>query len=108
MSINPTWFYRFSWLDKNKKATINPTNTKDNKCFQYAVTVELNHEEIKNDLQRIKKIKSFINNYNWEETDFQSEKHDWKKFAENNVTITVNVLHTKKKKYIMLMFQKII
>ena len=24
---------------KNKKATINPINKKDNKCFQYAVTV---------------------------------------------------------------------
>ena len=26
------------WI-KNKKATINPINKKDNKCFQYAVTV---------------------------------------------------------------------
>ena len=30
----------------DKKATINPTNKKDNKCFQYAITVALNHEEI--------------------------------------------------------------
>ena len=33
------------WI-KSKKATINPINKKDNKCFQYAVTVALNHEEI--------------------------------------------------------------
>ena len=26
------------WI-KNKKATINPINKKDNKCFQYSVTV---------------------------------------------------------------------
>ena len=32
------------WL-KNKKAAINPVNTKDNKCFQYAVTVALNYEK---------------------------------------------------------------
>ena len=32
---------------KNKKATINPINKKDDKCFQYAVTVALNYEEIK-------------------------------------------------------------
>ena len=32
---------------KNKKATINPVNEKDNKYFQYPVTVALNHEEIK-------------------------------------------------------------
>ena len=34
-------------LIKNKKATINPINKNDNNCFQYAVTVALNHEEIK-------------------------------------------------------------
>ena len=44
--INPDWI-------KNKKATINPISKKDNKCFQSAVTVTLNREEIKNDLQRI-------------------------------------------------------
>ena len=31
------------WL-KNKKATINPQNKKDDRCFQYAFTVALNHE----------------------------------------------------------------
>ena len=39
------------WL-KNKKATIYPKNN-DDKCFQYALTVALNYEEIKKDLQRI-------------------------------------------------------
>ena len=34
------------WI-KNKVATINPINKKDNKQFQYPVTVVLNHEEIK-------------------------------------------------------------
>ena len=53
------------WI-KNKKATINPINKKDNKCFQYAVTVALNHEEIKRDRQRITKFKPFINKYNLE------------------------------------------
>ena len=33
------------WL-KDKGATINPKNKKDNKCFQYAITVALNHEKI--------------------------------------------------------------
>ena len=31
---------------KNKKAAIDPANKKYNKCFQYAPTVALNHEEI--------------------------------------------------------------
>ena len=36
------------WI-KNKKAIagINPINKKNNKCFQFAVTVVLNHAEIK-------------------------------------------------------------
>ena len=33
------------WL-KNKGVTINPKNTKDNNCFQYAITVVLNHQNI--------------------------------------------------------------
>ena len=36
------------WI-KNKKATKNPINKKDDKCFQYAVTVALNYEEMKKD-----------------------------------------------------------
>ena len=34
------------WL-KNKEATINPIHNGDN-CFQYALTVALNHKQIKN------------------------------------------------------------
>ena len=49
------------WL-KNRKTTINPKNN-DDKCFQYALTVALNHEQIKNNPERISKIKSFIDQY---------------------------------------------
>ena len=55
--------YRFSWLDQNKK-TKNPVNEKGNKCLQYAVTIALNQEEIGNNVERITKIKPFINKYN--------------------------------------------
>ena len=33
------------WI-KSKKATINLNNTKDNKCFHYALIIALNLEEI--------------------------------------------------------------
>ena len=69
------------------KVTINPLNKKDNKCFQYAVTVALNHVEIKKDQQRITRIKSFLNKYNWERINCPSEKDDWKKFEKNNLPI---------------------
>ena len=65
------------WI-KNKQATINLINKKD-KCFQYAVTVALNYEEIKKGPQRITKTKPFLNKYNWEGIHFPSEKDDWKK-----------------------------
>ena len=54
------------WL-KDKKATINPQNKKDNRCFQYAVTVALNYQKIKNNPERISRIKPFIDQYNWKE-----------------------------------------
>ena len=36
----------------NKRATVNPKN-KDNKCFQYSMTVALNHQNIENHPERI-------------------------------------------------------
>ena len=53
------------WI-KNKKTTINPKNN-DNKCFQYALTAALNHEQIKSHPERISEINPFINRYDWKE-----------------------------------------
>ena len=88
--INPnrgeSYIYSPDWI-KNRKATINPINKKDNECFQYAVTFMLNFKEIKKYPKRITKIKSFINKCNWEGIKFPSEKVHWKNFEKNNVTI---------------------
>ena len=78
------------WL-KIKKATINPQNNDDN-CFQYALTVALNHQHIANNPQRISKIKPFTDQYNWKEIDFPSLLKDWKKFEQNNKTTALNIL----------------
>ena len=77
---------------KNKKATINPKNN-DDKCFQYAVTVALNYEQIKNNPERISKIKPFIDQYNWKKIEFPSHKKDWKKFELHKKSIAFNVLY---------------
>ena len=66
------------WLNKN--ATINPENKKDGKCFQYALTTTLNHQNIGRNTQRISKIKRFFNQYNWKGTDFPSHQKVWEKF----------------------------
>ena len=39
------------WL-RNKRATIHPQNKKDDKCFKYAVTSALNHQNIERGHQR--------------------------------------------------------
>ena len=51
------------WI-KNKKAKINSTND-DEKWFQYAAAIAINHEEIGKYRQRISNIKTFIIIYNW-------------------------------------------
>ena len=71
------------WL-KNKKVTINPKNTNDNNCFQYAITALLNYQNINHNPERISKLKPFINNYNWKDIEFPSHSKDWRKFECNN------------------------
>ena len=89
--INPnhdrSYIDSLDWI-KTKKATRNPIT----------VTVALNHKQIKKDLQRITKVKPFINKYNWGGINLPSEKDDWDKFEKNKVTISLNVLYNKKEK----------
>ena len=56
------------WI-KDKRSIINPKNN-DYKCFQYAITVALNHDKINRNPLRISKIKPFIEKYNWKDIDF--------------------------------------
>ena len=86
------------WI--KKKATMNPLNRKNNKCYQYAVTVALNNEEIGKTPDRITKIKPFINKYKWEGIEFPLEKDNWKKIDKKNRIIALSVLYAKKKKEI--------
>ena len=79
------------WL-KNKKATINPKN-KDDKCFQYVLTVALNYEQIKYNPETISKIKPFIDKYNRKEMDLPSHGKDWKKIESNNKSIALKILY---------------
>ena len=62
------------WI-KDKKSTINPKDN-DYRCFQYAVTVALNCDKINKHLQRVSKIKPFINQYSWNDIDCPSTSKD--------------------------------
>ena len=88
------------WL-KNKGATINPQNTKDNYCFMYAVNIALYHEEIGHNPERIsKRLIEHIPKYNWDNIDFPASIPDHKVFEKNNTDIALNILyvpHNKEK-----------
>ena len=79
------------WL-KDKKSTINPKNN-HHKCFQYALTLALNLNNIDNHLERISKIRPFIDQNNWKDIYFPAMSKDWKKFELNNNEIALNILH---------------
>ena len=70
------------WL-KNKGAIINPKNKKDDKFFQYALTLALNYNEIKKkEIGKMLRIKR-------EDTDFLSQQRDRKNFEQNNESIAL-------------------
>ena len=86
------------WL-KDKKSTINLKNN-DDKCFQHAVTLALNLDNIEKNPQRISKIKAFIVQYNWKDIDFPPTTKDWRKLELNNdiaLNILYNIPHNTKK-----------
>ena len=91
LSRGGSYIHSPKWL-KDKKATINPKNN-DDKCFQYAITVALNHEQIKKNPQKVSNIKPFFDQYNWKEIDFPPYIKDWKKFESNNKSIALNSLY---------------
>ena len=77
---------------KNKKATTNCLNKKDNKCFQYAITNALNYYEMKENHHRVNKVKPFIDQYDWTDINFPSHVNNWKRIELNNKSIALNVL----------------
>ena len=57
--------------------------------------------------QIIAKTKSYIDKYNWKGINYPSEKDDWEKIEKNNLTITLNAVYVKEKKYNLFMLQNI-
>ena len=62
-----------SYIDSPERWYIQSIKKNDN-SFQYAITVAINYEEIGKNPERIIKIKPFINNCNWKEIEFPSQK----------------------------------
>ena len=85
--------YSSEWLRNKKEST-----TKEDNCFQNALNYTLNYQNIKANPERISKLKSYINQYNWKDIKVPSDKEDWKTFEQNNKEIALNVLFVIKKK----------
>ena len=81
-----SYIYSPEWL-VHKGSTVNPKNEKDNKCFQYAITIALNYNKI-----REKKLESIFKKIKQVDIEFLSYQKDWDKFEQNNTSIALNVL----------------
>ena len=83
------------WL-RIKKESI---TSKDN-CFQNDLNDSLDYQTIKTHPERISKLKPYINQYNWKDIKFPSDKEDWKKFEQNNkgIALMYYLYHIIKKK----------
>ena len=79
------------WLS-HQKATINPYNYADNRCFLYAIIIALNSQNIGHHPERIYKLKPFIDNYNWDNICFPAGHKDYSEFEKNNSDIAINIL----------------
>ena len=56
-------------------------------------TVALNYQNIKNNPERLTKIKPCIDQYNWKERNFPSPRKNWKTFESNDKSIALNFLY---------------
>ena len=79
------------WL-KDKKSTVNQKNN-DFKCFQYATTLALNFDKVTNHPERVVKVKSFIDKYNWNDINFPTNRKDCNRFEVNNKNVALNILY---------------
>ena len=62
--VDHIYILLIGWKAKKQQQISSIKN--DNKCFQYAATLGLNHKEIGKELERITKIKPVVDKYNCE------------------------------------------
>ena len=90
------------WLQCKKEAIINnnnhrhnnDNNNNNNKSFQNALHDALNHQTIESNLQRVSKLKPYINLILGREN-LPAGPKEWQKFVRNNNTIALNLLYVK-------------
>ena len=78
------------WI-ANEKCTINPKNTKDIRCYLYAIVTALNFDNNPNRPERISNLVPLIPNYNWGVINFPAAPKEYSDFETNNGTIALNI-----------------
>ena len=61
-------------------------------------------------MQRLSKLKPYINQHNWQDIELPPDKENWKKFEQNNKEIALNLLfvpHNKKEIELAYIYQNI-
>ena len=79
------------WL-RSKKESITNEN---------ALNDSLDYQRIKKGPQKISKLEPNINQYNLKDTEFPSDKEDWKMFEQNNKEIALNILFVRHNKRVI-------
>ena len=94
---------RGSYIDypdwKKKEKSNDKSDKKNDKCFQYAVTVALNDGKIESHPERVSNIKPFVNKHNkcLRIINYLSKRDDWKTIEKNSPTIAPNIWYIKEK-----------
>ena len=96
LSRGSSYIPTLQWI-ANKKCTINPKNTKDNRCYLYSIVIALNFHKIPNHPERISNLIPFISNYNWEEVNFPAGPKEYSAFEKYNVKIALNIFYVRHK-----------
>ena len=65
--------YSSEWLKSKKESITNGDN-----CFQNALNDSLDYQRIKKDPQKILKLKSYINQYNWKDIKLPLDKEEFR------------------------------
>ena len=92
ISRGSSYIPTLDWI-ANKKCTLNPKNTKDNRCYLNAIVRALNFNKIPNHPERISNLIPFIPNYNCCEINFSAGPKEYSDFEKNNTTIALNIFY---------------
>ena len=79
LSRGSSYIPTLEWI-ANKKCTINPKNTKDKRCYLYAIVIALNYHEIPNHPERISNLIPFLPHYNWDNVNFPTGPKEYSAF----------------------------